>query len=116
MNKARQSLEAGIILMDKSYFSIAASRFYYSMFYVAEALLREEGLKFSKHSAVHAAFGKHFAKTARIDPKFHRALISAFRLRTLADYSLEEDINEDAAKDMRNLAEEFIQAAQDMIG
>jgi hypothetical protein len=32
------------------------------MFYTAEALLNEMGLEFNKHGAVHAAFGKHFAK------------------------------------------------------
>ena len=35
----------------------AASRAYYAMFYAAEALLQSRGLAFSKHSAVHAAFG-----------------------------------------------------------
>jgi uncharacterized protein (UPF0332 family) len=33
------------------------------MFYVAQAFLAGEGLSFSKHSAVIAAFGQHFAKT-----------------------------------------------------
>jgi uncharacterized protein (UPF0332 family) len=30
------------------------------MFYVAEALLNEKSLQFSKHGGVHGAFGEHY--------------------------------------------------------
>jgi uncharacterized protein (UPF0332 family) len=39
--KARKSLEAARILIKDSYFDFAASRAYYAMFYVAEALLAD---------------------------------------------------------------------------
>jgi uncharacterized protein (UPF0332 family) len=32
------------------------------MFYIAEAILLDDELNYSKHSAVIAAFGKHFVK------------------------------------------------------
>ena len=38
----------------------------------ALALLREQDVRFRKHSSVHGAFGQHFAKPGLIDPKFHR--------------------------------------------
>ncbi len=47
----------------KGNYDFAVSHFYYAMFYLAEALLLTKGLRFSKHSAVIAAFGEHFAKT-----------------------------------------------------
>lgn len=59
------------------------------MFYVAEALLHERNLEFKKHSGVHAAFGKYFATTGEIDPKFHRWLLEAFEARLDADYGVE---------------------------
>lgn len=67
----------------------AAGRAYYAMFYTAEALLAEQGLRFRKHGGVHAAFGQHFAKTAQLDPKFHRWLLDGFDKRGQGDYGLE---------------------------
>ncbi len=68
----------------------AVSRAYYAMFHAAVALCHEHGLVFGKHSAVHAAFGKHFAKTGELDVKYHRWLLDAFDRRALADYSVDE--------------------------
>lgn len=65
-------------------FSVA--RAYYAMFYVAEALLNEKGLRFKKHGGVHGAFGEHFAKAGALDAKYHRWLLAAFEKRITADY------------------------------
>lgn len=48
IRKAQESLEAARLLAGKGFFSFAASRSYYDMFYIAEALLLGEGLTFSK--------------------------------------------------------------------
>jgi uncharacterized protein (UPF0332 family) len=76
LNKARDSITAAQILVEHGLFDFAASRAYYAMFYVAESLLLGEGLSFSKHSGVIAAFGQHFTKTGRLSPEFHRYLIA----------------------------------------
>lgn len=52
IQKARASLDAARLLAKQGHFDFAVSRAYYAMFYVAEALLLDEGLVFSKHSAV----------------------------------------------------------------
>jgi uncharacterized protein (UPF0332 family) len=41
--------------------------------------------------------GRHFAKTGRLDPKFHRMFINARRVREIADYSLFEEVIESTA-------------------
>jgi uncharacterized protein (UPF0332 family) len=46
--KARQSLSAAKLMLDGEYPDYAASRAYYTMFYIAEAFLEGEGLSFSK--------------------------------------------------------------------
>jgi uncharacterized protein (UPF0332 family) len=56
------------------------------MFFIAEALLLEKGLSYSKHSAVHASFRKVFANKGIIDKKFHRWLLDAFDQRIIGDY------------------------------
>lgn len=50
-----------------------------------------------KHSAVESAFGYYFAKPGRIDPKYHRMLIGARKIREIADYDIHEEIVEPVA-------------------
>jgi uncharacterized protein (UPF0332 family) len=56
LEKARNSLAAAKWLLEGAYPDFAASRVYYAMFYIAQAFLEGEGMAFSKHSAVIAAF------------------------------------------------------------
>lgn len=88
LQKAEESINGAEVLSKKGLFGFSASRAYYAMFYVAEALLLSRGLSFSKHGQVLAAFGEHFAKPKVLDPKYHRYLIEGYeqeadrRLRT----------------------------------
>ena len=86
-------------------------RSYYAMFYTAEALLNERGLRFKKHGGVHGAFGEHFTKTGALDAKFHRWLLTAFEKRITADYELEEALAPADAAEMTKQAQAFLSAA-----
>jgi uncharacterized protein (UPF0332 family) len=100
LQKARESVDAARLLCGKGYWDFAASRAYYALFYTAEALLLEKGLSFSSHSAVIAAFGKEFAKTNALDPKFHRFLIDGQDLRNAGDYDVGTPVAEAQARDI----------------
>lgn len=93
----------------------AASRAYYAMFYVAEALLGEKGLRFKKHGGVHAAFGEHFAKTGIFDSKYQRWLLQAFDKRISADYGVEADLSSESVETLIQQAREFLKATQDYL-
>ncbi len=97
IQKAEHALEVAQELIHKSYPSDAASKVYYSMFYAAQALLKSEGIEVIKHSAVESALGYHFAKTGKIEPKYHRMLIDARKIREIADYDIQEEIVEPVA-------------------
>lgn len=86
LDKAARSFSAAERLLAAGDVDFAASRSYYGCFYVAEALLRREGLSFSRHGQVIAQYGRLFAKTGRLDPRFHRLLDTAFSFRQPADY------------------------------
>ena len=115
LEKAIDAIEAAEILVDHSKSDVAAGRAYYAMFYIAEALLNEKGLTFSKHSGVHAAFGENFAKTREMDAKFHRWLLDAFDKRLAGDYGVGTNIEKDVAIYMINQAREFLEAAQEYL-
>ena len=112
LEKAIDSIEAAEVLLEIDKSEISAGRAYYAMFYIAEALLYEKGLKFSKHSGVHAAFGEHFSKTKELAPKFHRWLLDAFDKRLAGDYSVDINIERDVAAAIIIQAREFLEAAQ----
>ena len=84
--QAQDSLAAAKLLDAQGYHGFAASRAYYTMFYIAEAFLLGQRLAFSRHSAVHAAFGEHCVKTGVVPPKFHRYLIRGMEVRHAGDY------------------------------
>lgn len=115
LEKASRSIEAADLLATNDQPDFAASRAYYAMFYIAEALLNEKGLQFSKHGNVHAAFGKHFAKTRLFDTKYHHWLIDAFGTRQVGDYGLETNIETEFALQLINQAREFLEAAQEYL-
>ena len=110
--KATRAIHAAEQLLQGGDAEFAIGRAYYAMFYIAEALLNEKGLHFSKHSGVHGAFGVHFAKTGIIDPKYHRWLLESFNKRVTGDYGIEADITPDEVTRMIVQAREFLNEAQ----
>src|SRR6266498_5506177 len=97
INRANESHEAAKVLLDKGFSNFSAAQSYYTMFYLAEALLYAKGLEFSSHSAVIAANGKEFAKTETLDPEFHRHLIIVERRRAIGHYGEENSVSDAAA-------------------
>jgi uncharacterized protein (UPF0332 family) len=116
LGKARRAIEAARTLLSSDFPEFATGRAYYAMFYVAEALLEEKSLRYSKHGGVHGAFGEHYVKTGLFDPKFHRWLLNAFDQRIEGDYSPEiVAVHEDAQKLIAQ-ADEFLDIAEKYLG
>lgn len=114
--KAEHALEVAGKLMQDGYPSDAVSKIYYSMFYAAQALLKSEGIDVIKHSAVESAFGYHFAKSGKIDPKYHRMLIDARKIREIADYDIQEEIVEPTASLRIEEGKAFLEAIKILLG
>ena len=86
------------------------------MFYLAEAFLLGVGLTFSKHSAVLAAFGQHFAKTGKVPVEFHRFLIEAEDSRNAGDYAYGSSLSSADAQLQIERAEKFLELASRLLG
>ncbi len=112
LDKAVRSIAAGEASLAAGHLEAAASRAYYAMFYVAEALLEERGLRFRKHGGVHGAFGEHFAKAGLLDPKYHRWLLAAFNKRISADYGIDAELSATDVGEILGQAREFLDAAR----
>ncbi len=116
LDKAARAILAGESLLTGGHLEAAASRAYYALFYVAEALLDERGLHFRKHGGVHAAFGEHFAKSGLLDPRYHRVLLAAFSKRITADYGVDAELTAPEVAEMLKQAHDFRSAALRFLG
>ena len=114
--KAVESLSIARVIHERGSFGFAAARAYYAMFYVAEALLMDEGLHYGKHSAVIAAFGEKLQKTGRVPPGFHRLLIDAEECREVADYEVSASVSPELASEQISNARRFLDLAEQMLG
>jgi uncharacterized protein (UPF0332 family) len=111
LEKAERSIRNAERTMADSDLDFAASRAYYAMFYVADALLGEKDMHFSKHGGVHGAFAQHYVKTGEFDSKFQRWMVSAFNQRMLGDYGATPEFDEEDVQEIIGQAKEFLQAA-----
>lgn len=116
LDKALRAIHAADIMLREGDVDFAAGRAYYAMFYVAEALLNEKGVRFRKHGGVHGAFGEHFAKSGLVDSKFHRWLLDAFDKRIQGDYGVEAVVTPDDVVSMIEQAREFLHEAHRCLG
>ncbi|OGP57936.1 MAG: hypothetical protein A2V67_11345 [Deltaproteobacteria bacterium RBG_13_61_14] len=65
IKRAEKELVAIRDNINLGHYMLAVSRGYFSMFYLAEAILMSEGKSFSSHQAVISALGRNFVATGR---------------------------------------------------
>lgn len=111
LNKAARSFDAADGLLAGGDADFAASRAYYGCFYVAEALLLDEGLSFSTHSGVIGEYGRIFARTERLDRSFHRLLDRSFAARQSADYDINSEFSDAEVRETIEEGRDFLDAA-----
>lgn len=111
LTKARRDLASAKLLYQDGDFDSAVGRAYYTMFLAASMLLFSRGQAYSSHGAVHAAFGREFAKTGDLPPRLHRSLLAAFDDRLVGDYSARLSVAQAEAERSIADAEEFLAAA-----
>ena len=116
LEKARDSLRGSRLMLENSLPDFAASRAYYTMFYVAEAFLLGKGMSFSKQSAVIAAFGREFAKSGTVSEEFHRYLMQGQQSRNVGDYDTGPGLSAEQARTQIERAEKFIDLAEGELG
>jgi uncharacterized protein (UPF0332 family) len=115
LKKAQENISAAQLLLNEGHEEIAASRAYYAMFYIAEALLFSKGMAFNSHSAVIAGFGREFSKTNLLPPEFHRYLMDAFETRQISDYDIDIELSQNRASEIIERARLFLMAASEYL-
>jgi len=86
-----------------------ASRCYYAMFFMAEAVLLTKNLTASSHKGVISLFGEHFVKTKILERNLGKALNDAYDKRLVGDYGVGFTVTVEEAEDLLETAKDFVQ-------
>ncbi|HIJ44485.1 MAG: HEPN domain-containing protein [Rhodospirillales bacterium] len=109
LSKAEENIEVANLLFDKKFPEISVSRAYYAMFYLATAMLIEKGLRFSRHSAIAAAFGREITKQGLLPVDLHGWLLDAANARNASDYRIDRAVSLKEAAEHIERAERFLE-------
>ena len=112
LTKARRSVAAGRRLAADGDLDFAVFRAYYAMFYTAQAFLLGRERRFSKHSAVIAAFGQEFAKDDEALREFHHGIVEAQDARNAGDYQIDVILSGEDVQAHLDRSDRFIQVAE----
>lgn len=116
VDKAQRSLQLAQRLVEEGQdFDFAASRAYYAMFYMAEALLMTKQFRSSKHSTIIAEFYERFIKSGLLRREFHEIIYHAFEERQIGDYGFEKDFPRKEAASMVENARRFLEATRPLL-
>lgn len=102
-----EALESAQLLYDNQKFRDCVSRAYYSMFYMAKALLCNTERPAHKHRGVIDQFNLYYIKPKKIEHKFYLRYVKAFEDRLIADYQVLEPILKELAKQKLQDATKF---------
>lgn len=109
IERAHQSLTTAQANLEADDIAAAANRAYYTVYYLATAVLFVLDVVRAKHEGVIAAFGEYMVKPKRVEPEYSKILVRAFKLRLDADYSKEwKLLNPASAKQIVADAEKFV--------
>ncbi len=92
-----------------------ASRGYYAMFSMAEAILLTKGLTASSHRGVISLFGEHFAKTGLLERYLGKALNDAYDKRLIGDYGVDRTVTKEEAESLFDAARDFVGKVKDYL-
>ena len=110
--QARETLEAGRVLLSGGHYRDAINRAYYAMFYATLGLLAGRQLGSSKHAGVLSLFGRHIVNAGDFPSGEAAYLRQAFDLRQECDYREFVEAHENQAEEVLVHADEFVSEAE----
>jgi uncharacterized protein (UPF0332 family) len=106
--KAERFLKTARLAFNSGDYDSCASRCYYAMFFMAEAVLLTKGLKASSHKGVMSLFGEHFVKSGIFKKELGKALGDAYDTRLIGDYGIGVVIPKEHAEELLETSQNFV--------
>jgi uncharacterized protein (UPF0332 family) len=115
IKKAEKFISTAEYSLNTGDYDSCASRCYYAMFFMAEAVLLTKGLITSSHKGVISLFGEQFVKTGIFERELGKALNDAYDKRIIGDYGVGFTVTEEESKDLLEKAKNFILKLNDYL-
>ncbi len=107
MRQSEEALRSGKTLLETGDFRGAINRFYYSAFYVVQALLLLKGKEARTHSGNLHLFREEYIRTGIFPPETNQTLTQLFEERLEGDYGFPDEPDQQEADQARKNCEEF---------
>ncbi len=115
LERARETWNEIVGIVDGGYWYAAANRMYYACYYVTSALLVKNGILANTHSGVIRMLGLHFVSTNIISDEMGSFYTRLFELRQTGDYDEWKVIKESDIKPLMPKVEEYMQCIISLI-
>ncbi|TKJ21592.1 MAG: HEPN domain-containing protein [Promethearchaeota archaeon Loki_b32] len=115
IEKAKKFMKSAKLLLDVDDFDSSASRIYYAMHYMVEALLLTKNLRIKSHRGLISIFGREFIKTKILPKEVGRQLKDAFDKRQIGDYEISVKINKKDIEELLKIGQRFIEKLMDYL-
>jgi uncharacterized protein (UPF0332 family) len=119
LEKARQTLANGRIILSVCLGDEAGRSAYLAAFHAAQAFILDRSGRVAKtHKGVHVQFAKFAAEEPRIDIELRRFLQRAFNLKAVADYEMGPDavVPLERAAAALDTATRFVDCIDEIVG
>jgi uncharacterized protein (UPF0332 family) len=112
LNRAIETYEDAIFLIERGSWNSAINRLYYSAYYAVIALLIKHDYDPSSHNGAKSLFSEHFVKTGMIDKRYGKLFSQLFTWRQKGDYDDHFNFDEDKIKPYVEPLKEFIEVVK----
>jgi len=116
LNRADESLDEALILLERGHVNTFVNRLYYACFYAVTALLLTKDLSSSKHSGVRALFHQNFVKNGLINREMGKFYDKLFDTRQKGDYADLVYFDKKEVGSWFDEAKKFISSIKNIIG
>ena len=115
LERAKETWNEIVGIVDGGYWYAAANRMYYACYYVTSALLVKNGIQANTHSGVIRMLGLHFVSTNIISDEMGSFYTRLFELRQTGGYDEWKVIKESDIKPLMPKVEEYMQCIISLI-
>ena len=115
LDRARESLLAAKLLLENDLFADCVSRSYYAVLHSAKTALYINGVESRTHEGVRKMFGLHLVKTGKIEKEFSDIITEEQEDRTISDYEVDMEIDEETARQRFDEAVRFVERIEKYI-
>jgi len=108
MSRADHALAAAQRDFDAGDFNLVINRVYYACFYAASAVLMQQGMRLSRHSAIRSAVHRHLVKEGKLSVALGQFYDDAFENRQEADYDAVAEFDREGAQSAMVTGGQFV--------